>query len=123
LWILVGIAVLAGAVFISLSVGGVLALAGATVFLAIALVRKGFHWSRVLPFAIVVVLACALAARYGQEFFGSRWPALAQGSPAEKARLRMWSRVLSSELVGRCLLWGTGAGTFGYVEPLTRQAE
>ncbi len=118
LWAVLGLAVMLAGVAFSLSRGGLLALLGG-VFVCLALRRA---WSPGSSGARYVFLALVLGLMLGVWFgLGSvetRLATLWQGNSFNASRLSLWSRVWP--LAGEYPLWGTGYGTFLYVEPLTR---
>jgi O-antigen ligase len=120
-WAGVALALLVGAVFLSLSRGGVLALLGAAAVLAVVAGRRAFPWPRLVAFALIAALTLGLVSWYGKSVVGARLAALWQDQRLEEARPQMWARVLP--LAGQYPFWGTGAGTFADVEPLTRGPE
>ncbi len=115
--------ILAGVVT-SLSRGGLLALAGAAVLcLGLRHVRSsrpGDLSGALLGAVLVGALALTWLAVAGFDFdpMVSRLATLRAEHVAKESRLQLWTRVL--RLVGEHPVWGTGFGTFPYVELMTR---
>jgi O-antigen ligase len=116
-------AMLCGSV-LTLSRGGLLALVGAAIVcLGLRLVqslRLADLASQLLAAALIPTLALApmLALGFGFDPLVSRMATLQQGRTFEQARGSLWARVLP--LAQEYPLWGTGYGTFRYIEPLQR---
>jgi O-antigen ligase/tetratricopeptide (TPR) repeat protein len=118
LWAVLGLAVMLAGVAFSLSRGGLLALLGG-VFVCLAIRRVGAARSSGIRYVLLaLVLALILGVWFGLGSVENRLATLWQGNNLNDSRLSLWSRVWP--LAGEYLLWGTGYGTFLYVEPLTR---
>ncbi len=120
LWICAVLVLMLVAVSFALSRGGYLALAsGAFVCLLL-------RWSQSLRSArgetvlLVAALAVLLAGWLGVGLIQERLSTLWKGE-ALQSRLPAWSRTVT--LVKDFPIWGTGYGTFQYVEPVTRRSD
>ncbi len=113
--IVAGLALLVSSVGFSLSRGGFLGLVGgALACVLVAQLRKvrSFSLGAALTGAALVV---ALAAWFGFEPVKKRLDSLWEGT-AVQSRLPLWTRSLAA--ARDFPLWGTGLGTFGYVDPM-----
>jgi tetratricopeptide (TPR) repeat protein len=120
LWLSAALALMLGAVLFSLSRGGLLALvaAGLVAVLARPARSPGSSWLRAVGLA--VALGLGLVVWFGVERVEARVSTLWHGDALYEARLPLWARTLP--LAERFPVWGTGQGTFGEVELLTRTA-
>jgi len=118
LWICAALSLMVSAVAFSSSRGGLLALLGAAVICGI-LGRLRFGRSFRLSTAILVAgVAVGLCAWFGFSFLKSRIATLANQETYDTGRIPLWVRSLP--MVRDFPIWGTGYGTFGYVEPMYR---
>jgi O-antigen ligase len=117
LWVVCGLGFMIAAEMLSLSRGGFVALAaGLLVCLAVKLLagdRRGAAWGVVVP-AVAVGLLGWLGLGLVEDRLGSLW----KGDALKDERLPVWSQALRS--VPDVPWWGTGYGSFPYVEPLHR---
>jgi O-antigen ligase/tetratricopeptide (TPR) repeat protein len=119
LWLVAAVAFMASTVAFSLSRGGFAALLGGllfTVFLGRTARGRGL---RVAGLALIAGLALFFLAWLGTPLVEARLRTLAEIDKVDQARVPLWLRVLP--LVPEFSLWGTGLGTFQYVELWTRQ--
>jgi O-antigen ligase len=119
LWIVCGLALMIGSEVLSLSRGGFIALAGGFAVCAAVKVlagprRLGSAWGVALVPALAVLLVGWLGLGLVEERLGSLW----KEDASRDARLAVWSQSLRS--VPDFPWWGTGYGSFPYVEPLHR---
>jgi O-antigen ligase/tetratricopeptide (TPR) repeat protein len=117
-WICISLALMVAAVAFSLSRGGALALLGAA---SVCFVVRRLYSARGPGFGVGMLLAAlsvGLVAWLGFELVERRLSTLWQGSLLQEDRFRLWGRVLPLSV--NFPLWGTGYGTFPYVEPLRR---
>ncbi len=118
LWICAALGLMVSAVAFSRSRGGLLALLGAAVICGI-LGRLRLGRSFRLSTAILVAgVAVGLSAWFGFSFLKNRFATFANQQTYETGRLPLWIRSLP--MVKDFPIWGTGYGTFGYVEPKYR---
>ncbi len=118
LWICAALGLMVSAVAFSRSRGGLLALLGAAVICGV-LGRLRFGRSFRLSTAILVAgVAVGLSAWFGFSFLKSRFATFASQEAYEAGRIPLWLRSLP--MVKDFPIWGTGYGTFGYVEPMYR---
>jgi O-antigen ligase len=114
LWLLVAIAFMASTVALSLSRGGFVALVCA-VGLAVVLVRTPSRaWMRLAAVTAVGGLALFFLSWIGMSAVQQRLHTLWTPEKADQTRVPLWLRVLP--LAGEFPLWGTGLGSFRYVE-------
>lgn len=118
LWIGAALALMVSAVCLSLSRGGVLSLfAGSLLCLALQ-----WRSSRPVlggsPALVMLALGFVLAFWVGSGPIERRLAATWNSDSLEQSRLNLWARTLP--LVGDFPLWGSGLGTFRYVELMTR---
>jgi O-antigen ligase/tetratricopeptide (TPR) repeat protein len=119
LWVGAALALMLSSVALSLSRGGILSLLGAGLLcLALLVMRKG-TLSGLGVLAATLLLAVGLLTWFGVGAVEARLATLWQGDGLKDERLPVWSRVLPT--AGQFPVWGSGYGTFAYVEPLSRQ--
>jgi len=118
LWICSALALMVSSVLFSLSRGGFLALVGG--FAACLLVRMSGSRSFLQHGAVwlVLVLAVGLLGWFGLARIEARLTSLLQGKALQESRLPLWSGILA--IVQDFPVWGTGYGTYQYVDPLYR---
>jgi O-antigen ligase len=120
LWIAAALALMFAGVLFCLSRGGLLAMLGGLLCcLVIKLVRspRSFGWGYLF---LSVVLGGALVAWFGFGRVEERLLSLWKSDALQGARGALWSRLWP--LVKDFPVWGTGYGTFPYIEPLTRSS-
>jgi hypothetical protein len=118
LWFCVLLAIQVSSVVFSLSRGGFLALlAGFTVFLLIQTVRSP-RSLKVGAALFIVALTAGLVCWFGLGAVKARLDTTEGTQALQRSWLPVWSRALP--LVAEFPIWGTGYGTFQYVEPLHR---
>jgi O-antigen ligase len=118
LWVSVALALMLSGIALSLSRGGILALAGASlVCLVVYFVRFGYS-GRLGTVVLTAAMALGLLTWFGFDYVQKRLEGVWQGTALEESRLPLWSACWP--LFQDFPLWGTGAGTFQYVEPLHR---
>lgn len=117
LWICAALGLMVSAVAFSRSRGGMLALVGAALLCGII---ARLRWGRSLRLGsilwvagVVVALSAWLGIGLVTDRLGTFW-----SGEAFDNRMPLWLRSLP--IVGDFPLWGTGYGTFGYVEPMYR---
>jgi tetratricopeptide (TPR) repeat protein len=119
LWICAALALMVSSMVFALSRGGVVALlAGAIACLGIQLWRSA-RLSRLGVGLLIVLIAFALLHWFGWQRVETRLASIWKGKALQESRLPLWLRVLPS--VKDFPIWGTGLGTFQYVEPLYRR--
>jgi O-antigen ligase/tetratricopeptide (TPR) repeat protein len=114
------LALMAGSVVLSLSRGGMVALLGGLLLYGFVKVKEGT--GRIAAAAGVVLtvgLAAVLVGWFGLGLVEARLATLWQGDALKDDRLPVWSQSLRS--VADFGVWGTGYGTFPYIELLHRQ--
>jgi O-antigen ligase/tetratricopeptide (TPR) repeat protein len=118
LWIGSALALMLTATAVSLSRGGLLALAGgAAVCVLLKLAQPG-RSLRLGSLLVILAGAVGMALWFGTDAIETRLATLTEGKAFQESRLPLWSRVLPA--VEAFPLWGTGFGTFRYLEPLYR---
>jgi O-antigen ligase len=117
LWVAAALAVMVSATFFSLSRGGFVALLGGVLLALVVLWLTSTRGSGVAVWLVTGLLAFALVAWYGWPQVEARLVSLWAG-PVQEGRFPAWANCL--RLVQRFPIFGTGYGTFGYVEPLQR---
>ena len=118
LWAIGGLGLMAFSVLLSRSRGGVVALLAAAVYVGVVQLvqrRDRLRWDVALVLAGVVLL---LAVWFGFDAVTKRLDSLWQGEALQQSRGPLWSMLWP--LVPRFPVWGTGLGTFSYVESLPR---
>jgi len=116
LWLLAGIGLVVAANVMSLSRGGVVALAAAGTGVALLAARRS--GGAAIGLGLVGAAAAGLVLWFGPDAAATRLATL-DDSPLADGRLHVWERVLP--LAAEFPLWGTGYGTFESVEPLRRE--
>jgi O-antigen ligase len=118
LWVGIALVLMLSAVAVSLSRGGFMALAGASILCLILVVRRSRRLAPLGATVVVVGAAFALVSWFGADRIQARMATVYDGRAALADRAPLWSRLLP--LAADYPLWGAGYGTFDYVEPLTR---
>ena len=117
LWICSALGLMLTAVAFSGSRGGLLALVGAAALCGVlGRMRLGSSF-RLGPSLVVAAVVMALFAWFGTDLIKDRLATLESGEAFE-SRLPLWLRSLP--IVANFPIWGTGYGTFGYIEPMYR---
>jgi O-antigen ligase/tetratricopeptide (TPR) repeat protein len=118
-WLLAAVAFMSSTVAFTLSRGGVAAMLGGLLF-AVALggTPRG-RAVRVAGLALLAGLGLFFLAWLGMPLVEERLRTLAEPERADQARVPLWLRVLP--LVPQFPAWGTGLGSFQYVEVWSRQ--
>jgi O-antigen ligase/tetratricopeptide (TPR) repeat protein len=120
LWICVALGLMLTAVAFSNSRGGLLALVGAAVICGVlGRLRLGLSY-RLGSILVVAGVVAAFFAWFGTDLIKNRLDTLRTGEALE-SRVPLWLRSLP--IVPDFPIWGTGFGTFGYVEPMYRLDE
>jgi O-antigen ligase/tetratricopeptide (TPR) repeat protein len=118
LWICGALGLMLTAVAFSCSRGGLLALVGAAVICGVlGRVRLGLSY-RLGSILVVGGIVAALSAWFGIDLVKDRLATLGTGG-AYESRLPLWLRSLP--IAHQFPIWGTGYGTFGYIEPMYRK--
>ena len=68
---------------------------------------------------LALLIALTLLLWFGLDRVRTRWTDVGTGAALHDSRLSLWSRSL--KLVREFPVWGTGLGTYQYVEPLYRE--
>src|SRR5262249_51207341 len=105
-------------VAVSLSRGGLLALLGGFLVSLLILLWRSARFTQLGTALLVLFLALGLVVWFGLNQVQERLATVWKGEALEENRFTMWAYVLP--LTKDFPLWGTGYGTFGYVEPLRR---
>jgi hypothetical protein len=116
LWISVALALMLSAVVFSLSRGGLLALLGGGLVCLLINLSCSPRFLRAGTALLIVAMALGLVTWFGFDRVEARLATLWQGEALQEDRIAVWSYTLP--LVKDFPLWGTGWGTFPYVEPL-----
>jgi tetratricopeptide (TPR) repeat protein len=119
LWTGAALTLMLGAVVLSLSRGGFLALLAATTVGLLLAARRAPRSVPLGALAVVAGLAFLVIGSFGLGRVQARLATVTGGTAFHENRLPMWSRVLPS--VADFPLWGSGYGTFDFVELLTRR--
>jgi O-antigen ligase/tetratricopeptide (TPR) repeat protein len=118
LWICAGLGLMVSAVAFSRSRGGLLALVGASVISGLlGQLRLGRSF-RLGSLLLIAGIVAALSAWFGIGLLKDRLATLGE-SEALEDRVPIWRRSLS--IVADFPIWGTGFGTYGYIEPMYRK--
>jgi hypothetical protein len=119
LWVILPITLMACGVVVSLSRGAVVAAAVAGVVCLLLKASRGRRLAR-LGSAVVVplVVGSALLLWFGLDRVTARLATLGEGSSLQASRLSIWATTVP--LVQDYARWGTGLGTYTYVESLHR---
>ena len=118
IWLSVMLAIMVSAVALSLSRGGVLALVGATLCCFALRLAASPHRLRLGGALLVGGGALALVLWLGLDRVEQRLATLWQGDVLREDRWTLFSNAIP--LVREYPIWGTGFGTFNYVEPIYR---
>jgi O-antigen ligase/tetratricopeptide (TPR) repeat protein len=118
------LAMMLSSVIFCLSRGGILALCGGSIVCVMILLwrsdRSERRWATLLPLGMAMltlaVMALALVTWFGIAPVAARLATLWDRQNVPGDRLALWARTLP--LVRVFPLWGTGYGTFRYLEPL-----
>ncbi len=117
LWVAAALAVIVSAAFFSLSRGGFVALFAGVLLALVVLWSSSTRGSSLAVWLVTGLLAFGLLAWYGWPRVEARLVSM-WASPTAEGRLPVWSNCLP--LLKRYPVFGTGYGTFRYVEPLQR---
>ncbi len=118
MWVVGALALMVSSVALSLSRGGFLALVGGlAVFLVVESALSPRFW-RLGSLLLVLSGAAGLAAWFGLPLIRARLSTIGPAA-AWDSRVSFWAHTLP--LVRHFPWWGTGHGTFQYVEPLYRR--
>jgi O-antigen ligase/tetratricopeptide (TPR) repeat protein len=115
LWICLALSLMLSAVLMSLSRGAVLALVGA--FATCLLVRTAGSYRHV-PILVSTALAIGLLSWLGLQKIEARLSTFWRGNALQESRLELWSCALP--IAKDFPIWGTGYGTYQYVDPMYR---
>jgi O-antigen ligase/tetratricopeptide (TPR) repeat protein len=118
LWTSAALALMLSSVAFCLSRGGLLALLGASVVCLAVALRRYARLPQLGMALLPLALALALLTWFGWERVEARVATLGEGKALRESRLLLWSRTLP--LASQFPVWGTGYGTFPYVEPMSR---
>lgn len=124
LWIVSGLSLLLASSLMALSRGGFLALVGAAGMCVGLWLRRRPSAAQLgglaTPALLLVALvgALLLGLNFGLDPMTKRLATLEPETVVQESRLEVWLRVLP--LAAQFPVWGTGYGTFRYVEPLCR---
>jgi tetratricopeptide (TPR) repeat protein len=120
LWVLAALALMIGATVLCQSRGGVVALLGAFLLGLILTLRRCRRPWGLRTVLLILALALGLVTWLGSGTVLARYRTLWAGDALGDGRIPLWSRTLP--LVKDFPLWGTGYGTFVYVEFLRRSS-
>jgi O-antigen ligase len=118
LWVSCALALMISAVALSLSRGGLLALLGAALFCLLLGFWRSRRFAPGGSAALVAVLVLLVLTAFGFTRIQARLSTVLGGTALTENRIPMWSRVLPA--VADFPLWGSGYGTFDYVEQMHR---
>jgi O-antigen ligase/tetratricopeptide (TPR) repeat protein len=118
LWICGALGLMVCAVAFSRSRGGILALVGAASLCGIMGRQRLRRSFRLGSLVVVAGIVMALSAWFGMGLLKERMATLWSGE-AYESRGPLWLRSLP--IVPNFPIWGTGYGTFDYIEPMYRQ--
>jgi O-antigen ligase/tetratricopeptide (TPR) repeat protein len=118
LWICVALALMVSSVVFSLSRGGFLALVGGLGTCLLIRMSRSHHFLRLGAVWLSLALAVGLLGWFGLARIETRLTSLLEGKALQESRLPLWSSVLT--IVKDFPVWGTGYGTYQYVDPLYR---
>jgi O-antigen ligase/tetratricopeptide (TPR) repeat protein len=119
LWLVCALVFMLAGLLASLSRGGVLGLTVGSFFGLVLLMLRSGGVTRWGAGILVFGLTALLLAWLGYDRISRRWESLWQDNLHGEARATVWARTFP--LIARYPLWGTGLGTFGLIEPSTRQ--
>jgi tetratricopeptide (TPR) repeat protein len=118
LWITMALALMISSVVVCASRGGIVALASGAIFCV------GINWPWLLrsrqqgAILLTLLIVFALVNWFGFARVEARLATLIGDTAYKEGRLSLWSRLLT--VAKEYPVWGTGYGTFQYVEPLCR---
>src|SRR5579871_6835192 len=118
LWTIAGLALMVSSVLFSASRGGVVALLGGWIVFVLMSLLQSVRFRRVGAILLILSLALALAGWFGLDRVQARFATLGEKEALQEGRLELWARLLP--FVKEFPVWGTGYGTFPYLEPLCR---
>jgi tetratricopeptide (TPR) repeat protein len=116
LWVCAALALMLSAVVFCLSRGAIVSLLVSSALYLMVRVRRSWRLPRHGAGLLMLVLALGLLAWFGFGPVQARLATLWGDKALQEFRLKLWSQVLP--LAKDFPLWGTGYGTFQYVEPL-----
>ena len=118
LWVGVALVLMLAAVAFSLSRGGFVAPGRAALFFLVLRFQRSPRFSQLAGAVLLGGAALALLAWFGADRVKTRLATVLDGQAAHEDRVPLWSRLLPS--AAAFPVFGSGYGTFDYVEPLTR---
>ncbi len=118
LWVGAALVLMLAAVAFSLSRGGFVALVGGAALFLVLRFQRSPRFSQLAGAVLLGGAALALLAWFGADRVKTRLATVLDGQAAREDRIPLWSRLLPS--VAQFPVFGSGYGTFDYVEPLTR---
>jgi tetratricopeptide (TPR) repeat protein len=119
-WLIAALGFMLAADLYSLSRGGVIALLGAGVGCGLLMtVQRRVSSGGVVIIVLIGALGVGLVGWFGSEAVGKRLGSLGAGDALDAGRRAIWER--TAPLALRYPAWGTGYGTFEFVEPQQRK--
>lgn len=118
LWLTVALALMLSSLLVCLCRGGVLAFLGAVAVILLLRMRRSVRSAPLGGLVLLAALALGLVTWLGWEPIETRMSTLLHEDLRAQDRIPRWGDFL--QLVREFPVWGTGYGTFGYVEPLCR---
>ena len=116
LWVLVVLALMLYGELACLSRGGVVALLGATVVCVTLSFRHALRFGAIGAAVLIAGAALVLAVFFAYDPFIARLATFWNGEATHDSRMFLWSKIWP--ILKSFPLWGTGYGTFRYIEPI-----
>lgn len=112
------LALMVSSVVFSLSRGGFLALVGGFGVCVVVKMARSPRSPGIGTLFLILGLAVGLLGWFGLTQIQARWTSAVEGTALQESRLPLWSSALT--MVKDFPLWGTGYGTYQYLDPLYR---
>ncbi len=113
------LATMMGGVVFCQSRGGVVSRAAGALVGGLLLVKTSGRWTKLFLPLLMLALVLPVVVWFGLEQVESRYSMVWKGDALQDDRWNIWSRTLS--VAKDYPIWGTGYGTFRYVEPMARR--
>lgn len=118
LWTIASLALMISSVLVCVSRGGIVALLSGGAFCLGLNWRSYLRFRRLSTILLTLLVVLALVSWFGLARMETRLATLRPDEVRKEGRLSLWYRTLT--LARNFPIWGTGYGTFAFVEPLCR---
>jgi O-antigen ligase/tetratricopeptide (TPR) repeat protein len=120
LWICAALALMASSIVFTLSRGGFMALVGGFVACFLVQIASSTRFLRFGTALVGVGMMVGILGWFGLATFEERYATLWSGNALGESRLPLWRAAWS--IIADFPIWGTGFGTYQYIDPLYRRS-